>query len=164
MTTPAFGYERRVTWADCDPAGMWQFTCALEFVEEAEVSLLREAGALTNLYGRLPRAYVEARFHKAASFDDQVSVRLTLVRIGDTSLHYQFDIWLRGDLAVSGKLGVVFVDEQGNPRPLPPAERRLLESWVAEHMEAEADDPLLFGRVDGDPPYSPKSVRRSTKP
>lgn len=65
----AHAYERRVTWSDCDAAGMWRFASALTFVEEAEVSLLREAGVLAVLYGRLPRAHVEARFHTAAAFD-----------------------------------------------------------------------------------------------
>jgi acyl-CoA thioester hydrolase len=124
-------YERRVTWADCDAAGMWRFTSALIFVEEAEVSLLREAGVLDVLYGRLPRAYVEARFTAAVAFDDLVTVHLSIARIGKTSLHYEFDIRLSHAHAASGKLGVVYIDEQGKPEALAGRPRDLLERWMA---------------------------------
>jgi acyl-CoA thioesterase FadM len=55
----AIAYKRRLSWADCDPTGLWRFTSALSFAEEAEVSLLREAGVLESLYGRLPRVQVD---------------------------------------------------------------------------------------------------------
>lgn len=123
-------YERRVTWSDCDAAGMWRFTSALTFVEEAEVSLLREAGVLAVLYGRLPRAYVEAQFPAAAAFDDLVTVHLSLARVGKTSLHYQFQISLGEELAAIGKLGAVFIDEEGNPEPIEGQTRNMLERWM----------------------------------
>ena len=126
----AHAYERRVTWSDCDAAGIWRFTSALTFVEEAEVSLLREAGVLAVLYGRLPRVYVEARFPAAAAFDDLVTVRLSLARVGKTSLHYEFQISLDEEHAAIGKLGAVFIDEAGNPEPIGGQTRNLLERWM----------------------------------
>jgi acyl-CoA thioesterase FadM len=126
-----YTYERLVTWADCDATGMWRFTSALTFVEEAEVSLLRDAGVLALLYGRLPRAYVEARFAAAAAFDDLATVHLSIARIGRTSLHYEFDIRLSQARAASGKLGAVFVDEHGKPEALAGYPRDLLERWMA---------------------------------
>lgn len=132
-------YDRRVTWADCDATGLWRFTSALTFVEEAEVSLLREAGVLAMTYGRLPRAYVEARFSAAATFDDLVTVHLSLARIGKTSLHYEFDISVEYEHATRGKLGVVFVGEHGRPVPIAEQTRNLLERWM--HGPAETSIP-----------------------
>lgn len=137
----AIAYERRVTWADCDPTGLWRFTSVLSFVEEAEVSLLREAGVLDSLYGRLPRAYVEARFHATASFDDRVTVLLSVARMGRTSLHYQFEVRLRGELAAIGKLRAVLVDEQGRPQLIPAAVRQRLELWMTHAPPAHEAAP-----------------------
>jgi acyl-CoA thioester hydrolase len=127
--TRVHSYQRRVTWADCDAAGLWRFTSALTFVEEAEVSLLREAEVLAVLYGRLPRAYVEARFAAAAAFDDLVTVHLSVARLGKTSLHYEFQIRREEELA-AGKLGVVYVDGSGKPEPVPEQTRALLKKWL----------------------------------
>jgi acyl-CoA thioesterase FadM len=145
-----FAYQRRVTWADCDPAGVWRFTSVLSFVEEAEVSLLREAGVLSALYGQLPRAYVEASFRATASFDEQVTVLLSLMRVGRSSLHYQFEIRLREDLGAVGKLRVVLVDKQGKPQAIPATVRQRLETWMAQ--AAAAFPPLISG---SEPPGSP---------
>jgi acyl-CoA thioesterase FadM len=142
-------YQRRVTWADCDPARVWRFTSILSFVEEAEVSLLREAGVLSALYGRLPRAYVEASFHATASFDEQVTVLLSLMQVGRSSLHYQFEIRLREDLGATGKLRVVLVDKQGKPQAIPATVRQRLELWMAQAMAAP---PPLISRSE--PPGS----------
>lgn len=139
----AFAYQRRVTWADCDPAGVWRFTSVLSFVEEAEVSLLREAGVLSALYGRLPRAYVDASFHATASFDEQVTVLLSLTRVGRSSLHYEFEIRLREDVGATGMLRVVLVDKQGKPQAIPATVRRRLELWMAQ--TAAALPPLNAG-------------------
>ena len=137
-----FAYQRRVAWADCDPAGVWRFTSVLSFVEEAEVSLLRDAGVLSALYGRLPRAYVEASFHATASFDEQVTVLLSPMQVGRSSLHYQFEIRLREDLlGAAGILRVVLVDKQGKPQAIPATVRQRLELWMAQ--AAAAFPPLI---------------------
>jgi len=136
-----FAYKRRVTWADCDPTGLWRFTSVMSFVEEAEVSMLREAGVLESLYGRLPRAYVEARFHAAASFDDEVTVLLSVTRMGKTSLQYHFEVRLRDELGATGELRAVLVSKQGRPQVIPAAVRRRLELWMSHAPPAREAAP-----------------------
>ena len=127
----AVNYDRRVRWAECDASSVWRFTAVLSFVEEAEVELLREVGILDDLYGRIPRTYVEAQYKRPARFDDLVTVHLALTRIGDTSLHYDFAVFESGELAVRGRLGTAFVDADGASERLPSGSRLLLESWLA---------------------------------
>ena len=126
-----FSYQRRVTWSDCDAAGFWHFTAPLRFVEEAEVALLREAGALAGLYGQLPRVHVKVRYHRPARFDQEVRVQLAIARVGRSSVNYEFRIEVDGALAAEGGLGAAFVGEGPLSQPIPPPERERLESWMA---------------------------------
>lgn len=128
-------YRRRVAWADTDASGAWTFHAALRFVEEAEVELLREASVLDELYGSLPRIYIEARYLQAAHFDDEVEVRLTLDRLGNSSLHYDFTLLLAGKPSAEGRMGSAFIGDAGRSTPLPEAVRDRLERWAAQGQD-----------------------------
>ena len=125
----ALRYKRRVAWGDTDASGAWTFLAVLRYVEEAEVELLREAAVLTELYGSLPRIYVEARFNRPAHFDDVVEVRLSLDRVGDSSLHYRFEVFVEDQTAAEGRLGAVLIDESGRSTGLPDEVRASLAAW-----------------------------------
>jgi YbgC/YbaW family acyl-CoA thioester hydrolase len=125
-------HERRVAWGDTDASGAWTFCAALRYVEDAEVELLREASVLGDLYGSLPRIYVEARYVRPARFDDVVEVRLSLDRVGRTSLHYHFEIVVDGDVAAEGRLGAALIDQSGKAAALPEHVRASLNAWSAD--------------------------------
>jgi acyl-CoA thioester hydrolase len=125
-------YRRRVAWADTDASGAWTFHAALRYVEEAEVELLRDASVLHDLYGSLPRIYIEAQYLRAAHFDDEVEVKLTLRRVGSSSLHYDFTLLIDGTPSAEGRMGSVFVGDDGRSTPLPEPVRNRLERWSAD--------------------------------
>jgi acyl-CoA thioester hydrolase len=124
-------YRRRVPWADTDASQAWMFTAVLRYAEEAEVELLRAAGVLGELYGHLPRTYVEARFRRPAFFDDEIEVAIGLTRMGDSSLHFDFTVHRQGELAAEGRLGAAFVSD-GAKASLPATVRRALATWVTQ--------------------------------
>jgi acyl-CoA thioester hydrolase len=112
-------YTRRVAWGDVDSSRAWRFVSALDYVEEAETQLMREAGVLHDATHRLPRIYVEAQFKRPAHFDDVVVVQLKLVRVGNSSIHYEFVIVRKDEVLVEGRLGVAFVGASGRSERLP---------------------------------------------
>jgi acyl-CoA thioester hydrolase len=122
-------YSRRVRWSDCDVAGIWRFTAALTYTEEAEAELLREAGVLPELYRYLVRVYVDAQFRRPAVFDDFVTVRLRLLRLGRSSLHYEYGILCEDETAAFGRFSAVYVQDSGKAQPLPEQARQRLEAW-----------------------------------
>jgi acyl-CoA thioester hydrolase len=127
----ALRHKRRVAWGDTDASGAWTFLAVLQYVEEAEIEMLREASVLAELYGSLPRTYVEARYARPAHFDDEVEVRLSLDRIGNSSLNYVFEVILDDAVAAEGRLGAAFIDKSGNSTALPEDVRARLEAWSA---------------------------------
>jgi acyl-CoA thioesterase FadM len=124
-----------VTWADTDASGAWMFTAVLRYVEEAEVELLRAAGVVRDVYGRLPRVYAEARFLHPAFFDEEVEVVLGLTDIGTSSLHYRFEVHCKDELAAHGRMGSAFVEPgvgRGVKAPLPESVRSALAPYMGD--------------------------------
>lgn len=120
-------YQRRVAWSDVDRAGIWTFVAALRYVEEAEVELLRRAGVLGEVYPHLPRAHVEATYVRPVEFDAIVMVEVDVVRVGTSSIQYEFRILVDDDeTAAKGSLRVVYVGGDGRPSQLPAAVREAL--------------------------------------
>lgn len=125
-------FERRVAWVDTDPSGAYQFTAAIRYVEEAEVSLLRELGILDLLYPHLPRVAVEASYRRPCYFEDVVQVLIRVSRMGESSIQYAFRLQLPdGTRCADGSLTAVFVGTRGEPTKLPEVARRTLDSRFA---------------------------------
>lgn len=137
----ALRYRRRIHWSDTDASNAWSFTATLRYVEEAEVVLLRTAGVLEHLYGQLPRIYVEARYRRPCWFDEEVEVLLHLVKLGTSSLHYEWTIRQnpqnrqRGEVAAEGRMGAAFASN-GAVTPLPDHVRASLERFLSESSNA----------------------------
>jgi acyl-CoA thioesterase FadM len=107
----------RVLWVDTDAGGRIHFTAAFRWAEAAELALYRTLG-LTEYVPHLPRRHVEADFHRVLVFDDEIDVTLSVVRVGTTSIGYEWQITRDGELAIDGRHTVVHVDEQGRAQPL----------------------------------------------
>jgi acyl-CoA thioester hydrolase len=128
VTEPVLSYRRRVAWRDTDASGAWHFTAALHYVEEAETQFLREAGIPHQTTMALPRIYVEAQFRCPVGFDDEIEVRLSLARLGTSSIHYEFTIVKDDEIAAEGRLGVAFVGGSATSQSLPREVRSALEA------------------------------------
>jgi YbgC/YbaW family acyl-CoA thioester hydrolase len=117
--------RRRVAWVDTDAGGRIHFSNALRWAEQAETALRRKLGILEGL-GDYPRKRAEAEFHQVLRFEDEIEVRVTPERVGETSITWRFDITRDGELCIDGRLVVVHVDGNGRPAPLTQREREAL--------------------------------------
>jgi YbgC/YbaW family acyl-CoA thioester hydrolase len=121
--------QRRIEWPDTDASGTYHNTAAFRFVEVAETALLERLGFLHEVYGRLPRARIEAAFERPLVFRDVVDISLRIARVGRTSLTYEFEMSTGGEVAVRGRATTVLLDApRGTPVEWPEAYRALLES------------------------------------
>jgi acyl-CoA thioesterase FadM len=137
-----FVLERRVAWVDTDPSGAYQFTAAIRYVEDTEISMLRELGILDLLYPHLPRVAVQASYRRPCYFEEVVQVLIRVSRLGESSIEYEFRLQLPdGTRCAEGSMTAVFVGSSGQPTTLPEEARRTLDARFAV-------DPLVGERVD----------------
>src|SRR6266550_3711280 len=88
--------ERRIEWSDTDASGAWHNSAAFNFMESAEVALVDRLGMREDVYGRHPRAHIEADFLAPLWFRDIVDVEIHVTSVGRTSVGYEVEI-RRGD-------------------------------------------------------------------
>src|SRR5262245_49521344 len=121
---------RRIRWADADAAGRLHFPRIFEYFEEGEGELLRSAGFSIYDGGGydFPRKHVEAVFHRALSLDAPFVMRVTVGKLGNTSIRYDYQIFADdacAQLALEGSMTVVVVKD-GKPAPIPDQLREAL--------------------------------------
>jgi acyl-CoA thioesterase FadM len=117
---------RRVSWCDCDPSGLIRFQAAFDWVVDAEVELLREAG-VGEVFGTMPRVAASAEYRRRLVFDDAVEVDLRVAEIGTSSVRYAFRVLQGEEECVTGSVTAVHVEGDG-PTPLPEHVRAALEA------------------------------------
>jgi YbgC/YbaW family acyl-CoA thioester hydrolase len=119
--------QRRIEWWDTDASGNYHNTAAFRLLESAETLLLSRLGFLDDVYGRLPRAHVEANFLRPLVFRDLLDVDLRVERVGRTSIAYRMDIRRGGEVCVEASAVAVLLDRaRGVPTEWPAAYRALL--------------------------------------
>jgi YbgC/YbaW family acyl-CoA thioester hydrolase len=122
--------KRRIRWADADAAGRLHYPRIFEYFEEGETELLRAAGYsfLDDEEYDFPRKHVEATFHRVLPLDAPFVMRVTVGRIGVTSIRYDYQIFADEactELALDGNMTVVVVKD-GKPTPIPEKMREVL--------------------------------------
>jgi len=122
--------RRRIRWADADAAGRLHFPRIFEYFEEGEGELLRSVGF--SMFDRggydFPRKHVDAVFHRALPLDAPFVMRVTVGKLGNTSIRYDYQVFADegcSQLALEGSMTVVVVKE-GKPAPIPDKLRELL--------------------------------------
>lgn len=124
---------RRIRWADADAAGRLHYPRIFEYFEEGEIELLRSVGyAMLGDYDNreydFPRKHVEAVFHQVLPLDAPFVMRVSVGKLGNTSIRYDYRIFADAQctqLALEGSMTVVAV-QNGKPAQLPPKMRELL--------------------------------------
>ncbi|MBO0860552.1 MAG: hypothetical protein J2P21_19145 [Chloracidobacterium sp.] len=122
--------RRRIRWADADAAGRLHFPRIFEYFEEGEGELLRSIGVA--LFGGdydYPRKHVEAVFHRVLPLDAPFVMRVTVGKLGTTSIRYDYRIFAdesATQLALEGSMTVVVVNKDGKPTPIPDEIREAL--------------------------------------
>ena len=115
-------YRTTVRWVDTDASTRIHNTAVFRWAEAAEHSLyeLIDPGMGVDIF---PRRTVSATYHRAFEFRDPVAVELTVVRLGTSSIGYEWTLSCRGEVYVEGSHVAIHVDESGRPAPLPEALR-----------------------------------------
>jgi acyl-CoA thioester hydrolase len=127
--------ERRLRWADADAAGRLHFPRIFEIVEEAESELVRSIEWPMNrsLGYDFPRVHVECRFLRVLELDAKFRLRLTVGKLGRTSIRYDFQVFdAYTELAIEGTMPVVVL-QNGKPTEIPPTLRKALEGETIKH-------------------------------
>jgi acyl-CoA thioesterase FadM len=130
MSEPAsIRIQRRIEWSDTDASGAWHNSAAFNIMEAAEVALLDALGMREDIYGRHPRAHIEADFLAPLWFRDVVDCEVRVATVGRTSVTYDVEIRRAEEVCVRGRLVAVLLDRiGGTPQPWPDEYRRLLEA------------------------------------
>jgi acyl-CoA thioester hydrolase len=122
--------HRHLRWADADAAGRLHFPRIFEILEEAESELVRSIDWPMNrsMGHDFPRAHIECNFRRVLSLDDPFRLRLTVGKLGRTSIRYDYQV-LNGDdeIALEGTMTVVVLKD-GRPTEIPPSLRSALDS------------------------------------
>ena len=129
--------ERRLRWADSDAAGRLHFPRIFEIVEEAESELVRSIEWPMNrsLGYDFPRVHVECQFLRVLELDAKFRLRLTVGKLGRTSIRYDFQVFDADDeLAIEGTMTVVVL-QHGKPTEIPPTLRKALEGETIQHRQ-----------------------------
>lgn len=129
MPAPSIEFKRRLRWADADAAGRLHFPRIFEIVEEAESDLLRGLDWPMDVRRAgydFPRVHLECHFRRILALDAPFTLRLTVGRLGRTSIRYDYQVFDEaGESAIEGTMTVV-VMQGGRPVEIPPALRAAL--------------------------------------
>jgi acyl-CoA thioester hydrolase len=111
-------------------------------MEAAETALAERLGFLDEVYGRHPRAHIEADFLRPLYFRDLVDVTIRVEAVGRTSVTYGVEIARSGETCVRGRMVAVLMDAiGGTPQPWPDEQRRLLEQSGEQPPELLVEGP-----------------------
>ncbi|MGB7157785.1 MAG: thioesterase family protein [Tepidisphaeraceae bacterium] len=133
MATP-FSIHRRVQFAETDMAGIAHFANFLRWMEEAEHALFRSVGLSVAMHHEgseisWPRVSVGCEYFQPVRFEDELDLRLRIVKIGEKSLSMEVD-FMKGDQRVAlGKATSVCCNVSGGKMrsiPIPPSIREKL--------------------------------------
>ena len=119
--------------ADSDAAGRLHFPRIFELIEEAESELVRSIDWPMNrtLGYDFPRVHVECRFLRILELDALFRLRLTVGKLGRTSIRYDYQVFNAGnELAIEGTMTIVTL-QNGKPTEIPPTLRSALSGEKA---------------------------------
>ena len=128
---PTITLARRIRWADADAAGILHYPRMFDYFQEGETELLRSLG-IVYLYKDefgMPRRHVEATFHRMLPLDAPFWLRVSVGKLGNSSIRYDFHIYADEaceTLALHGSMTVVIVKD-GKPCPIPEEMRAKLQ-------------------------------------
>jgi acyl-CoA thioester hydrolase len=131
-------FKRRLRWADADAAGRLHFPRIFEIVEEAEGELLRGVEWPMDVRRKnydFPRVHVECRFLRMLVLDAPFRLRLTVGKLGRSSIRYDYQVFDAGEeLSIEGTMTVVML-QQGRPVEIPASLRAALGGETSETGE-----------------------------
>lgn len=141
MTTPPalpFRIQQRVRWSDCDPLGIIWYGAYLKYFEAAEHEMMRAAGLPFETLRlekkvQIPRKAFQVEFHSPAQMDELLNVEVGVVKIGQTSITFRFEVYQADERRhrASATLTVVsVVKESLQKKPVEPWLREALAPYI----------------------------------
>jgi YbgC/YbaW family acyl-CoA thioester hydrolase len=126
-----FTYTRRVQFAETDMAGIAHFANFFRWMEEAEHAMFRSVGLSVQMQHdgveiSWPRVSVGCEFVRPVRFEDELSLRLRIVKLGEKSLNLEVEVTKGTERIALGKSTSVCCEVgNGSMRsiPIPPAIR-----------------------------------------
>jgi len=137
-TAATHTWQVRVTWGDCDPAGIVFYPRYYAWFDASTHNLLRELGlghaALRRDYDAIGATLVKtsAEFRSPARYDDVIDIASTIARVGRSSFSVRHVITLGGRAVCEGeevRVWAVADEAAGNgmrAAPLPDRVRALM--------------------------------------
>lgn len=111
--TIKFETTRRVEFCETDMAGIVHFSCFALWMEQAEHEFLRSVGLSVVDHQpdgskiSWPRLACACEFHSPVRFEDEVTVRLELTRVGEKSLTYEAGFFAHETQVATGVMKTV---------------------------------------------------------
>jgi acyl-CoA thioester hydrolase len=100
--------HRRVAWNETDAAGHNHFSAAFRWIEEAEHDLYFGLGFDMSIIDRVPRVHIDIDYSARLYFNDSITVRVVVERVGTSSCTLAFQINKEGGpVAISGSYVIV---------------------------------------------------------
>ena len=135
-----FSILRTVAFAETDMAGIAHFANYFRWMEEVEHAFFRSVGLSVSMqhdgmHVGWPRVSTACEFFGPVRFEDEVQLRLRVVKLGDKSFSYEVDFVLKGRRMALGKTTSVCCElrPDGTMRsiPIPPSIREKLDPGEA---------------------------------
>jgi acyl-CoA thioester hydrolase len=107
-----FRFQTRIRFIDTDASGRIHYTAMFRYFESAEIELLRTVGIAfdpTRSY-EFPRVHVECDFMRTIAHDDLIEIEICLIKLGRSSVHFQFRTFKEAALAAKGAVVTACVD------------------------------------------------------
>jgi len=136
MTRQVFTVQRRVRFADCDTAGIVFFPRYFEMLNGVVEDWF--AGPLEasfrelhlNRHVSVPTAAVEARFIAPSRLEDELTLALSVTKLGGTSCGLRHRVTAAGRLRFEATQTIVYVGASLKPEPWPETLRARLTPYL----------------------------------
>jgi YbgC/YbaW family acyl-CoA thioester hydrolase len=104
-----FSITRRIQFAETDMAGIVHFSVYFRMMEEVEHAFFRSVGLSVTMqhdgmHISWPRVATGCEYMGPMRFEDEVELKLRVIRLGEKSLSYEVDFILNGKRVALGKL------------------------------------------------------------
>ena len=103
-----FSITRRVQFSETDLAGIMHFSNFFKMMEEVEHAFFRSVGLSVSMqhddiHIGWPRVSAGCDFFGPVKFEDEVELRMRVVRVGDKSFSYEVEFLVKGKRVALGK-------------------------------------------------------------
>ena|SRR3989338_3628270 len=124
-------FSHRVIYADTDHFGVVYYARYLEWMEAGRSELIRKGGISYADYEKMgffaPVVKLDIEYQSPARYDDIVDVETRIEKIGNSSIHFTYDIKVKDKIIATAKTVNVFITRDGKKVNVPDEVRNILK-------------------------------------